>query len=83
MLLLAGGEDAVTASYLYARQILAGLPHNHAPHKYLYYPHAGHGVLGIPYTPLSPQDTSGGTNASDNAAYSQDWPAAINYISHH
>ncbi len=84
LLLIAGGDDTVWPSFVYAPQIMAHLPHNGAPHRYLYYPQAGHIVLGIPYS-VVPNEflDDGGTTASDSAAWMRAWPAMIDFINSH
>lgn len=63
---------------------MAGLPHNRAAHRYLYYPQAGHIVLNIPYSPVSNTVLGdGGTVASESHAWISDWPATISFISTH
>lgn len=84
VLLIAGGDDTLSPSYVQAPRIMVGLPHNGAAHRYLYYPQAGHVVLDIPYTPVSELVLNvGGTVASDSHAWITDWPSTIRFITTH
>lgn len=84
VLLLAGGDDAVWPSFVFAPRIMAKLPRTGATHRYLYYPNAGHLVFGVPYNSIPVAELAGGgTVASNSAAYIKDWPATISFISHH
>jgi hypothetical protein len=83
-LLISGGDDTVWPSDLAADQIMSALPDNAEPHVHLNYPDAGHLVLGIPYTPISPSELAdGGTSTGNNAAHTSDWPAMIAFIAQH
>ncbi len=81
VILVAGGDDTVWPSFVMAPRIMASLPHNGAVHRYLYYPQAGHIVLGVPYGAVTNTVLNdGGTVASESAAWSADWPAMIGFI---
>ncbi|MBV9423815.1 MAG: acyl-CoA thioesterase/BAAT N-terminal domain-containing protein [Solirubrobacterales bacterium] len=90
VLLISGGDDQLWPSDTYAAQIMSGLGSDRAIHQHLNYPDAGHIVLDVPYTPPVIETPGprgrinlGGSAAADEAAHLSDWPATINFITHH
>lgn len=85
VILISGGDDQLWPSDTYAERIMASLAADPSAHVHLNYPAAGHIVLAIPYTPtlteqLLPSGQTellGGTPATNDAANTSDWPAAI------
>lgn len=90
VLLLAGGDDELWPSTIYARQLVAELDADPAVHRLIIYPRAGHLVLGVPTIPAPATENVngftlnlGGTLADNDAAHRADWPLTLQFIRTH
>jgi dienelactone hydrolase len=93
VLTVAGEDDQLWPSVLFAERIHGRLDEHHFPfaHENLVYPGAGHLVFGIPYTLAGPSSLErsgvsivlGGTPAANEAAHVDDWPKVLAFIAQH
>ena len=86
VLAIAGGKDEIWESRLHAERVMLALDQAgvKAPHRVLEYPEAGHYVGGFPFTPQGTYagagEVSGGSEAANEAARADAWPAVLKFL---